>query len=253
MVMNGFKEYTRLMLDHVVPRIKRILATERKNMEEVYANHLFKLHGPRKLTPRLTRDELLFAQLWWGFMELSTSYYALTDLASLPITGTKLAPVRYIRMNIECYLTEVYILRERLLRYLKVIRKGARAATAGESFRQVRDVEPLLEKSVYKTFEQICGVRGSHTHETRYDDDDLSRLSSLELLVNPPGRMTELRPYYKRVCREVRKKWATIISRNNHATAAFLDVYFDKLHPIVFRRETGLLGLPSENSTTREP
>jgi hypothetical protein len=250
--MNGFEEYQRLMLDHAVLKIRQILATDRKKMEEVNVNHLFNLPGPRRLDQRLTREESLFGQLWYGFNEIAGSYQTLKDLASLPIAGTKLAPVQYIRMNIECYLAEVYILQERLLRYLNVIGKATRASTTSESYKQVRDIAPRLKKVIYKTLERICGVRGSHIHEARYDDEDLSRLGSLELLVNA-GHMTELRSYYRRECREVRKKWHKIISGNNHATAALLDVYFDKLNPVVFSLESSLLGLPKNSSQPLPP
>ena len=205
--MNGLKEYTRAMLDLTSARIEMLLAANRKELEKVYANHLFKLPGAHRLNPHLSRDENLFSKLFHGFSEIFASNEALKDLASLPITGTKLPPVQYIRMNIECYLTEVYILQQRLLSYVSVIEKVTRSGTAPEVYKHVRRIAPHLKKSVYKAFERICGVRGSHIHETRYDDQDLSRVSSLELLVNS-GHMKELQLFYRRECKELRKKWA---------------------------------------------
>lgn len=245
--MNGLEEYTRAMLDLASARVKTIFATNRKELEKVYANRLFNLPGPRSLHPRLSRDEHLFGELFRGFSEISGSYGALKDLASLPIAGKKLSPVHYIRMNIECYLTEVYILQERLLSYLRVIEKTARARAAPEIYKRVRSLAPHLKKSVYRAFETICAARGSHTHETRYDDEDLSRVSSLDLLVNA-GQRGELRSFYRRECQALRKKWVKIISERNADAAILLDIYFQGLYPIVFNPEDGLLG--STNSST---
>ena len=73
--MKGFKQYTSEML-----RLAREvtespeLRARRKELEEAFSNDLFGLPGPTSVTRDLSPYEILFRDLFYGFVEISNSY-----------------------------------------------------------------------------------------------------------------------------------------------------------------------------------
>jgi hypothetical protein len=233
--MGGLTEYSRAILDLTSAHISIKNATNREELETAFTNHLFRASGPTRVHSSLSHDDILIVDVFSGFSEIFGCHQLRTDLAKFPISGTKLSKVQYIRLNIECYLTETYIMKERLISYLKVVKKAARGS------REIYSTVPKLEKNVEIVFEPMCTVRGLHTHKARNDDEDLGRVNALELLTRVRQR-TELRGLYKKECRVLKRKWANIMSENNRQAAAFLDVYFETLHPFVFNLKGSILG-----------
>jgi hypothetical protein len=236
----GFRQYGLKMLDLAAVKIREILATDRKDIERVAANFWFNLPGPVRLTPNLSPSERSFSELFYGWSEIHRSCELLKHLASLPIQGVGLTPGQCVRLNVECYLNEIYILQQRLLQYLSIVYKQARRVASRQESTQVQETVRDLKKGVHQVFGQISAVRGSHVHQWRYDDEDLSRVDSLEDLVNL-GKCAELRPYYRGELHKLRRKWAEFISTTNGHTEKFMDRYFARLYPVVFDAEKGIL------------
>jgi hypothetical protein len=80
---------------------------------------------------------------------------------------------------------------------------------------------------VHKAFVGIRTARGTHVHQERFRDDDISRLSSLEFLISQGLLQGELwEPFYRSELRRVRFAWNRRLETNEAAVKSLLDLYF---------------------------
>jgi len=140
--------------------------------------------------------------------------------------------------TIEAYLNEVYVFQQRLLSYVRRVRRYAEKRTAKAEVGRILDT---IERMVFTTFEEIIKTRGASVHVTRYTDDDVSRLNTLDLLVNH-GRMSGLKGFYNTETRRIRRKWQATARNNNREIKQLLDLYFSTLHLYVFGPKVQLVG-----------
>jgi hypothetical protein len=113
-------------------------------------------------------------------------------------------PERHLQFCVESYLSEVYLLRERLVAYLKVIQRqykgevGLRAALT-----QCQSVV----KSVVTPLEGVVRVRSAHVHEYRFKDPDIDRLGTIALLSQSDSEFSRImRTFFRMEYPTVRKK-----------------------------------------------
>lgn len=138
----------------------------------------------------------------------------------------------WVTYHIEFYLQENYILRERTIRWLKILKILAR-----------RKSKPNLENKIFhiikffdKAFENLSKVRGAHVHSYRFQPKEFSGIDTLNLLISH-GKMKRLT-----VMRNIKLiflilDWKKTIISNNKKLIKIYDILFKSLRKILIELE----------------
>lgn len=177
--------------------------------------------------PNLTPDEEFLTRIFREFSEVFNTLEALRDtqvyLSRFPFGRTRVTKGRYLAHQISIYFQEIYILRVRLVRLARTVKDGLSAA--GRRQHADEKIGPLF-KLIKQGFGRLEETRGSHVHNRRFSDDDLSRLQTIDLLART---MPEAKPRLEEIHREVRAKWVSKIRGSITSIEAFMDTYADRL------------------------
>jgi len=243
MAIEGFQKYMTAITNEARRFTNEIAAELRSGTgSTVWASYLFNLPGPRVLRRKVSPPEELFRVLFYGFSEISEAYERLQDfevyIRRFPYQRSRVSNPRHLSHTIDTYLNEVYVLQQRLLSYGRRVRRYAEKRIAKAEVGRVADA---LERMVLATFEGIVQTRGASVHQTRHKDDDVSRLGTLDLLVNH-GRASDLQGFYAVESARIRRKWQSTVHNNNREIKRLLNVYFSALHPYVFGPKVRLVG-----------
>ena len=178
------------------------------------------------------RREDFVRRLFLEFTEISESWNRLHEIsryvARFPYGDTGISKTAHLCYHVENYLSEVYILRNRLEAYLKALNRLYKLDPRSERVRQITGV---LNDLLPATFDRTIGIRGKHVHRQRYTDADLEKLRTLELLKDDS-------PYwenkYEAVYREIRRVKRLWIDRTNRYIERRLETYFSYLAQLLF-------------------
>jgi len=241
--MDYFKKYLKIFTPHI------IALRANSEFEEVFGNYLFDLSGPKHLNRDDTSAYHFFSKLFYGFSEIASSYYSLVDIetyiGSFPYSKKKISRIRCMNYHIENYFNEIYILRERLLRYLTTV---GRLHKKDPNHADILKYTKPLFSLIKDVFDGIVTTRSSHVHERRFKDDDIDRLASLEMLVEYGGEeLGEELSFFENLLetdyRIIRKKYKKTFTDNNTEIKKVLDLYFETLSEIVTTKD-GKLNYP---------
>lgn len=232
--MNGFDKYSKIF----VGRAKELLDKEnlRNNPEyqEVLMNKLLGLDGPKRMSRKIVSSDVFFGKLMAGFTEIYSSYFSLLDievyLRRFPYPNTRVSKTRYLAYHMENYLNEVYILKERLSSYCTVV---TRLYRNDHTLNDPKDTLKHLSDIVQKSMKAITETRGAHVHSTRFTDEDLDRLTSLELVNKGPNQIPPLKTVYESTFRNARRKYCRAVKQNNEEIKKIIDAYFEVLYSVV--------------------
>lgn len=108
-----------------------------------------------------------------------------------------------MRYHIEAYLQEVYILSERLQRFLRKVEKATISARDKLGINLVKELKLATESS----FKNVVGTRGQHVHESRFEDDELRSLDLALLFTRGKSKLPGLRTARKLRYVAALKKW----------------------------------------------
>jgi len=157
MAMEGFEKYRAAMSEEAVHFAKRISDELRTPAGmEVWGNYLFDLPGSRVLSRKISPQEEVFRFLFYGFSEIAETYEHLQDfevyLRRFPYQRSRISISRHLSHTIEAYLNEVYVFQQRLLSYVRRVRRYAEKRTAKAEVGRILDT---IERMVLTTFEEI--------------------------------------------------------------------------------------------------
>jgi hypothetical protein len=224
-------------------------SSESKAFQEAFKNHLLDLPGPRYANLPLSPRKAYLFTIFDGFSEIVKSLGTLEDIqfyvARFPFRTDQISAERYLQFHVEAYLAEIYLLKERIDKFLKLVKRQHRGDSRHAQIHQ--QAGALLEISE-KTLKGVVITRHAHTHQGRFKDDGISRLGTIGLLAR---RMHDrkLRELFKGLYREThlkeRKRWRATISSNNVAVRRLLDVIFRNLQGLLFDRKSGQPKFPS--------
>jgi hypothetical protein len=127
----------------------------------------------------LTEQERNCVDGFQRFTEITSSLQALDlilILAQQKPRGPSITPMEALRFYIEAYLQEMYILRERLVRWLRFERKHLLPRSDGCVLMKA------VENEVTESFKGPNALRSAHVHEVRHDTENLQWASALELI-----------------------------------------------------------------------
>ncbi len=134
----------------------------------------------------------------------------------------------YLRHHVEFYLNQIYVLQERIIKYLKFIENKYNKAET----KHVSEAASKLIKDVCDCLKYPTSIRGAHVHVEQYDQSDLHRLEVLEALImfsNLPGTQEQFDILFKKTRRRLDKE----ISESLTMIEKMLDVCFGKLASIL--------------------
>jgi hypothetical protein len=183
-------------------------------------------------------------KLFRPFAEIADTYESLCNISvyvsSFPFRTESVSRVGYLRYHIENYLNELYILKERLVSFTITI---DRAYKTSPEYPHIFKITSLLRSLVEKPLQQYVKTRGSHIHQYRYSDDDVARLSTLDLLTkgNDASFTEAIQPIFADAYRQARKKWRQKIISDLSEVKRLLDSYFLGVLKIVNVKDALLL------------
>ncbi|MBU2617538.1 MAG: hypothetical protein KKI07_02530 [Euryarchaeota archaeon] len=223
------------MIFSVTQRIMEpMLEKNNEESQRVMINSIVGLKGPKSVNRNIPPIEHFIAnKLFRPLGEILFSVEAIENIAiyarSFPYKRQGVSRATYLKYHVENYLNELYLLKNRLIAYLKLIEKSYKRSDISEHVNAT--ISPLY-KVVTKDFMEYLNVRGAHVHQHRYSDDDFNRLSTLELLSRGGGKdkfgtiMTHLSD---NAHSEIRKKWVKRINADLKGIHSLLEFFFENL------------------------
>ncbi len=227
------KDYFELIFSYVKPITENAFDSpdfESKFQGAITSTLLGTIPSAGQSSQHNAKDLFIANKLFRPFSEIADSYECLTSISayisSFPIRNRKISRVSYLRYHIENYLSEMYILRERLDSFLSILDRSYRRS---KEYPRIHIATETMRPIVNKAFESYVRVRGSHVHENRYYDEDITGLSTLELLTKGPDAdfTKKINRIYRLAYKRIRNKWKTKITEDLVQIHALLNAFFE--------------------------
>lgn len=227
------EKYFEMIMEEMtsILRLEEMLKNE--EMKQAMMNTLFDEDGPRSISTQPKPKGLFVANiLFRGFSEIFNAVECLKKIEiytrRFPFSNTSVSKLDYLKYNVENYLNEIYVLKERMISYSKTITRAYRKSNNSHN------VEVILKEAsitVSGALKNIVETRGAHVHSIRFTDSDIDRLSSIELMCKSENKdfREVFEDLYKEAYVKTRKKWVIMIKQNNTNIEKLLDDYCLKL------------------------
>jgi hypothetical protein len=185
--------------------------------------------------------------LFREFKEIRDTFESLQNIVKyisyFPRTNSRLEKINYFKFLIITYTDETYVLKERVVKFLK---KFLRLYNKSNQYPEVKKVCSNMTKVVEKSLENIKDIRHMHVHAHRYSNEDIQRLEkidySLELLEDTkdvfPSRFM---PNFISEFKEIRSKWKNVFIKNNKTIKEILNIIFKEINKIIFTEDGKLM------------
>ncbi|MCK5331486.1 MAG: hypothetical protein KAK01_08760 [Candidatus Marinimicrobia bacterium] len=229
------KKYTKIYFDLIQSQM--VIAIDfnnlikNKELAQVAFNQVFNPEGPRVVSKKPSQKMLFIGTtLFRPYSEIIDSTETIKTILfyirRFPFDDEQISRVSYFKYHIENYLNELYILKNRLLRYLKILDKAYKKSN---NYAKIEKLFKPLHSSIPEIFESYTKTRGIHVHEYRYSDDDITHLQSIELLLK--GNLNEaqelfIQQYFKNEYKNIRKKWVSKIKNDVNSIDSIIESYF---------------------------
>lgn len=242
--LNGWNKFQELILAESIRIIVPLVNEHKDEMGKNLWNHLFDTGDLTPISRNISRDEYYFWKIFSGYSEISSSLRTLEDIEvyinSFPYRNKKITKLRNLSYHIENYFSELYILRERLNAYLSKISKSFKKDKKRQSIVSITKSFLIITERV---FSEPTKTRGRHIHETRFQDNEIRRLESLELLklVNDGKLKRIISSYFKFDYLLLKKNWKQNIKTMNGSFRQFLDLFGDLLIAHLFDEKNHLI------------
>ena len=230
----------RAMAIHLMPK----LYEDKPALNNVLVNEILGLEGPRHVSSEYSQLEFDLWKVFRGYSEITKSVSTLKDIgfyiSKFPYAEEAVSPSRYLQFHAEAYLSEVYILRERMNALAKVVKRQLKRLQSPVSHSEALG-RALL--TVEATLGPVVKVRGRHTHEQRLADPEIERLDTIALFVQFPegGLRRVARAQAKPAELAAFRKWRQIARGNNKAIGQLWKSFGRVLHAAIFFRGSAYL------------
>jgi hypothetical protein len=217
------------------------------NHEKINEDLIKTVLGDRRepLSPvPMNKNEKFVVKVFRGCFEISSSIDRLKDfetyISKFPFSGTRVKREAYLQFIVEAHLQELYLLRERLISYGKIIERayGPKSKNKG--------VGPVLEKYIINAFENLSNARSQHIHQIRYSDVALDRLQLIGVLRKGKGALAHtLRSFQIEAAKDAHIRIKEQSRKWNRYVAKVLEQYFKVLAIILFNKENDSFNYPT--------
>jgi len=230
--VDATEKYLRILMHAMDGALDAPGLMENLEVQEAVWNTVFDEDGPRVAdTKPSDKSRFVATKLFHGFSEIFSSRERLKQIEQyikrFPYRDTGISRLDYLRYHIENWLNEVYILKERMIAYNTAITRSYRKSNNADLLESQLSQS---SKSVSASLQGVISVRGAHVHNSRYTDDDLDRLRTLELLLLAESELTPIfRKLYLEVYKSTRRKWFKNMRTNHDAIEIILNAYSQTL------------------------
>ena len=181
-------------------------------------------------------EEVVFRRIFYGFIEISRCIDRLEQIEvflkkyddCIEFRKKEITKAVYLKYHVEKYLEEMYILKERLMGYLNVLRKYYKHNPSATKRLEIQ------EKLVNRVLDGIIKTRGLHIHQNRFTDEDINRLELYDLLLKAGSMPPVFEKLAKKEFDRVTKTWLGIVKSNNRELKKLINGYFTYIHVLVF-------------------
>lgn len=213
----GYKKFEKLMADFAPTFLEPVVQKKLKNYDFY-----------------IEQTEIEFL-IFKGFSEISTSFDSLKLIENFisinPPKNDNINYSNYLIYHVHNYLQEMYIMKDRLDRYIEFINENYKQKI-GEN--EINEIKENLKKIIKSAFDNITkyqtGARSRHVHDERYMDEELKWLSSTTLLANFHD---EFKIESEQAYSIAKDKWFDSINNNNQELEKILDMYFNAIYIII--------------------
>jgi len=238
--------------EYMTPRFEE----KREEFVTAYMNRMIGRNEQTTVTNANSPEGKFLAEISVGAFEIFNTYESMLDteiyIRKFPFSKTRIAKSRYLKNVIANHLNSIYMLKERMVRYLKVLsrRYGKRASA---NAKLTSEITHILEEYTESSFHQLNSIRHSHVHNEELYDTNLERLSLLENFINNNPSMPSIerfRGYYDFEFDRIRKMKIKEIKKINIDTEEVLDMFFGLIYSIVFDESDNLITIPARRAST---
>lgn len=215
---------------------------EEKKQEFIVAhmNRMLGTNGQTVVDNVSLPEGKFLAEISVGAFEIFNTYETMLDteiyIRKFPFSKTRIAKSRYLKNVIANHLNNIYMLKERLVKYLKILRRRYGRRSSADTKLTSR-ITQILEEYTESSFHQLNLIRHSHVHNEEFYDTDIERLSLLENFINnnpTTPSLDQFKGYYDFEFDRIRKTKIKEIKKINADTEEVLDMFFDLIYTIVF-------------------
>ena len=214
--LNGYERFEKLMAEFM-PQFLEPVAKQ-------------KLENPDFFDEQLVFEYVIFN----GFNEISNSINTLQLIEKFisitPPDEEGINYSNYLIYHVHNYLQEMYILKERLKTYSKVIKRKYSKAINEKLLNMA--VTSLMD-IIITALDNICGtngIRNKHVHAEKFKDNELTWLSSTIFLANFNN---EFKIQSVIAYQTAKNKWFQIVKNNNEEIYKLIDMYFNTIYTII--------------------
>ncbi len=223
-----------------------ILEKHQAESQEVIMNSILAIDGKKAVIRNNSPKENFIAnKLFRPMTEILNSLESIENIAfytqNFPYEDEALSKVSYLKYHVENYLNEIYLLKNRMIAYLKLLVRAYKKSKYSEYV--FKTISPLFSL-ISKGLDGYIKIRGAHVHENRYSDIDFDRLTTLEFFANRHGELSKpMSHLLNRAYTETETKWVDNIKQALEGIKKIIEFYFSTLIEAI--TEGGLLIFPN--------
>lgn len=238
--------------EYMSPRIE----TKKEEFITAHMNRMIGRNEQITVADVSSPEGKFLAVISMGAFEIFNTYESILDaeiyIRKFPYSRTRISKSRHLKSVIISHLHNIFILKERMVRYLKVLRKryGKKSSADGKF---TLEITKLLENYTKDSFSHLNSTRNIHVHVEEFYDAGLEQLSLLENFINnnpTVSSLDEFREYYDFEFNMIRKKKIEEIKKINADVEGTLDMFFGLIYPIVFDESDNLITIPARRVST---
>jgi hypothetical protein len=214
-------------------------------LDEVH-KHIFEL-GPPTPPGKPTGRSKYRQLVGHHFSEIARALDTMRDIefyiGRFPYRKTAIAKHRHLQFHVEAFLHEIYILQQRLLRFIVFIERSHRRDPRLPGIKAACGV---LTSFVVESMKKGVAIRASHVHKWRLSDTKIERLQAISLYTLMPNKKVKktFKAFYETEYQKTRKQWLNWIADGIAEAQMVVDAYFDEVFKLVFD-ERGRTTYPS--------
>ena len=123
------EKYFNMLMAEMTAVIRPDEMVKNEELKQAVMNTLLDKDGPRTVsTPPQPKDLFVGYKLFKGFSEIHTAVECLKNIEiyirRFPFKNTRVSKLDYLKYNIENYLNEIYVLKERMISYSKTVARA---------------------------------------------------------------------------------------------------------------------------------
>ena len=252
--MSGWDKYGALCMNEFSAIVETTSEDHKHEINESMIADIFD-DEPIEVNRHSSPAERFIGRVFRGYIEIFKSRQSLADIEiyirSFPFAKSGVSKSDYLGYHVTNYFAEVYILKERLISYLKKLNREFRSEACHAEIEN--QISPLY-KIVAGALKHIVDIRGRHVHDLRYSNRDFERLSLLEVLAGPSAIDCEFRevlaPHYELEFRSIRNDWKRRLKSNNEVLDELLDLYGEHLFATLCDESKNRLKCPARFNAT---